>query len=436
MLNIPKKSVDKHINLSEYKSGKSVINKKYYKQFNRLSIIFLILIVIILFLPWTQNIRGKGNVTTLKPNQRPQNIQSPISGRIEQWFIQEGDYVKKGDTILRISEVKSDYFDNKLVERTGEQIQSKSQSIQAYRDKVNALQGQINALQQEQKLKLQQAELKVKSNQIDLEATKTNQSIAQTQYDRVLSLQSEGLKATKDVEEKRMKLQATQAKYISQQNKLSNSEIELSRIKANYADKIAKAQSDLYSAQSSQFNTQAEVSKLENSRSNYTKRNALQFVTAPQNGYINKALKGGLGETFKEGESLVSVMPADYELAVETYVRPIDLPLIHIGEKVRVQFDGWPAIVFSGWESVSYGTYGAKVVAIENFISENGMYRVLLSPDKDDHKWPDGIRVGSGAKTIALLKDVPIWYELWRQLNGFPPNFYKPNNTKTASTKK
>ena len=285
------------------------------------------------------------------------------------------------------------------------------------------------------KLKLQQAELSVKSNQIDLEAVKTNQSIAQTQYERVTALQSEGLKATKDVEENRMKLQAVQAKYISQQNKLHNSEIELSRIKAAYADKIAKAQSDFYTAQSSKFSAQAEVSKLENNYSNYTKRNTLQFVTAPQNGYINKAIKGGIGETFKEGESLVNIMPADYEVAVETYVRPIDLPLINIGEKVRVEFDGWPAIIFSGWESVSYGTYGAKVVAIENFISDNGMYRILLSPDTNDQKWPEGIRVGSGAKTIALLNDVPIWYELWRQLNGFPPNFCKPNETKTAVAK-
>jgi len=144
---------------------------------------------------------------------------------------------------------------------------------------------------------------------------------------------------------------------------------------------------------------------------------------------INKAIKSGIGEAFKEGEKLVNIMPSNYELAVETYVRPIDLPLIHIGEKVRVQFDGWPAIVFSGWESVSYGTYGANVVAIENFISENGMYRVLLSPDVTDHEWPNGIRVGSGAKTIALLNDVPIWYELWRQLNGFPPSFYNPKKT-------
>ena len=100
-------------------------------------------------------------------------------------------------------------------------------------------------------------------------------------------------------------------------------------------------------------------------------------------------------------------------------------PLIHIGEKVRIQFDGWPAIVFSGWPNVSYGTYGGEVVAIENFISSNGKYRILLAPDKNDNEWPKAIRVGSGAYTMALLNDVPIWFELWRKINGFPPNFFR-----------
>ena len=109
--------------------------------------------------------------------------------------------------------------------------------------------------------------------------------------------------------------------------------------------------------------------------------------------------------------------------------------LIHINEKVRVQFDGWPAIVFSGWPNVSYGTYGARVVAIENFISDNGKYRILLAPDPDDHPWPEAIRVGSGAKTIALLEDVPIWFELWRQINSFPPNYYQPNKMDKNSDK-
>ena len=381
-------------------------------------------------------------VTTLSPEQRPQSIQSQIPGRIEEWFVQEGDFVKKGDTILRISEVKSDYFDGKLIERTNEQIFAKNSSITAYNDKVAALQRQIKALKNEQELKIEQAKnkllqskLKVKRDSIDFVAANTNIQIATTQYNRTLTLQKEGLKALKDVEEKRLKLQETDAKRISQENKLLgskneilNAQLELSRIQVTFTDKISKAQSEMYTAKSAGYNAQAQVSKLENNNSNYKVRNSLLYVTSPQNGYINKAIKGGIGGTFKAGEDLVGIMPSNYKLAVETFVRPIDLPLIHIDEKVRVQFDGWPAIVFSGWPTISYGTYGAKVVAIERFISPNGKYRVLLAPDADDHSWPEVVRVGSGAKTIALLEDVPIWFELWRQLNSFPPNYYQPEN--------
>ncbi len=449
MLNISHNNISKSISIRNYKSGRAITNKKYFSYFNKFLLAAAIILIIVLFLPWTQNISGNGIVTTLKPNQRPQTIQSQIPGRIEEWFVREGDFVRAGDTILRISEVKSDYFDDKLVERTNAQIQAKSSSVNAYAGKVDALNRQIAALRSEQKLKLEQtrnkliqSQLKVKSDSIDLQAAKTNLKIAETQFTRIQTLQDEGLKAVKDVEEKRLKLQETQAKLISQQNKLLaskneviNARIELSRTNAAFADKISKAQSDMFTAQSSGFDTEAQVTKLENAYSNYKKRNSLLYVTAPQSGYINKALTGGIGVTFKEGQQLVGIMPAQYDLAVETFVRPIDLPLIHIGETVRVQFDGWPAIVFSGWPNVSYGTYGAKVVAIENFISDNGKYRLLLAPDANDHRWPEAIRVGSGARTIALLEDVPIWFELWRQINSFPPNYYQPKGAKTASKK-
>ena len=445
MLNISHNTLSDKFDFLKYKSGQKTFNKNYYKYFNRFLLGASVFCFITLFFPWTQNISGQGKVTTLKLDQRPQTIQSPIPGRIEKWYVQEGDQVKKGDTILEISEIKSDYFDPNLVARTQEQIKSKASSVTSYSEKVKALDRQISALATERGLKLEQAKnkliqsrLKVKSDSIDLQASQTNLDIAQRQYNRVLTLQEEGLKALKDVEEKRLKLQETQAKLVSQENKLLaskneviNAEVEISRIRASYNDKISKAQSDKYTAQSSQFNTEAQVSKLENSYSNYELRNKLRYVTAPQDGFINKAIRGGLGETFKEGDQLVGIMPTQYDLAVETYVEPIDLPLLHIGEKVRIQFDGWPAIVFSGWPNVSYGTYGGKVVAIENFISTNGKYRVLLAPDKTDNSWPEAIRVGSGAKTMALLNDVPIWFELWRKLNGFPPNYYNPEQVKS-----
>lgn len=450
MLKISHNTLTNEFDISNFESVKATFNKDYFKDFRRFLWIFAIIILITLFLPWTQNITGKGMVTTLRPEQRPQSLHSPIPGRIEQWYVQEGDFVQKGDTILRISEIKSEYFDENLVSRTSEQINAKSSSVDAYKFKVQALERQINALKNEQVLyteqaknKLIQANLKVQSDSIELEAARTNLEIAQRQYDRIMTLQQEGLKAVKDVEEKRLKLQETQAKLISQENKylgskneVINAQVELGRIDASFADKISKAQSDMFTAQSGQYDASAQVTKLENEKTNYTKRNSLLYITAPQSGFINKALIGGIGETFKEGDNLVGIMPQNYELAVETFINPIDLPLLHIGEEVRVQFDGWPAIVFSGWPNVSYGTYGAKVVAIENFISGNGKYRVLLAPDETDHEWPEAIRVGSGARTIALLNDVPIWYEIWRQLNGFPPDYYKPIISEGETEKK
>ncbi|MEL6813112.1 MAG: biotin attachment protein, partial [Bacteroidota bacterium] len=199
---------------------------------------------------------------------------------------------------------------------------------------------------------------------------------------------------------------------------------------------IAKSRSDRFTAESNQFEAEAEVTKLENQSTNYKMRNSLYYITAPQAGYINKAIKGGLGETFKEGERLVGIMPYNYDLAVETFVDPIDLPLLHPEESVRIQFDGWPAIFFSGWPNASFGTYGGKVVAIETFISDNGKFRVLIAPDPDGKPWPENIRVGSGAYTIALLEDVPIWFEIWRKLNGFPPNYYQPDGRKKEKSTK
>ena len=449
MLNITHNKLNRKVDLTTYKAGKKVFHRRHFKYFNRFLRIFAVITVIIMFLPWTQNITGKGYLTTLTPDQRPQTIQSPIPGKIEKWYVKEGDFVQKGDTILHISEVKNEYFDPQLVERTGLQIEAKDMAVTSYKEKVNSLNSQIGALSQERTLKLEQAKnklvqakLKVQSDSIDLEAAKTNLKIAETQYNRTLTLQQEGLKAMTDVEQKRLKLQETQAKLISQENKylaskneVINAQVEIGRVNASYTEKISKANSEKFTAQSNQFDAEGQKTKLENQYTNYQIRNEMYYIRAPQSGFINKALLGGIGETFKEGERLVAIMPANIDMAVETFIEPIDLPLMQIGEKIRIQFDGWPAIVFSGWPNVSYGTYGGKVVAIENFISENGKYRILVAPDPDDHEWPDGIRVGSGANTMALLNDVPIWFEMWRKLNGFPPNYYEPGNNMDSAKK-
>ena len=448
MLNISKKNPITE-NIDQYSTVKSLANRPHYKILNKIIVYVSLIGVIILFLPWTQNISGSGAVTTLKPNQRPQTIQSAIAGRIEKWYVQEGDYVKKGDTILFISEIKEDYFDPNLVQNTKSQVDAKKMAEQSYGGKVTSLEAQINAIENERVLKLQQAQnkirqslLKVKSDSMDLEAVKTQIKIANTQFNRSVTLNKEGLKPLTDVEEKRLKLQEVEAKIITQENKLLaskneliNAKVEINRISAEYAEKASKARSDQFTALSSQYDTEAQVNKLQNQYVNYQIRNGMYYIKAPQDGYVNRAIQSGIGETIKEGTQIVSIMPAKYDIAVETYVSPTDLPLIHKGEKVRIWFDGWPTIVFSGWPNMSYGTFGGKIVAIENFISPNGKFRVLIAPDEKEDAWPKQISIGSGAQTLALLDNVPIWFELWRTLNGFPPNYYQPKGETTKEKK-
>ena len=186
----------------------------------------------------------------------------------------------------------------------------------------------------------------------------------------------------------------------------------------------------------SMYETEVDVTKLQTQSANYSIRNGMYIITAPQDGVVTKVIQSGIGETVKQGEEILTIMPKVYDLAVEMYILPMDLPLIHQGQKVRLQFDGWPAIVFSGWPNTSHGTYGGEVFAIDNFAQEDGTFRVLISPDTSDYTWPKALRVGGGTNSMILLKDVPIWYELWRIINGFPPDFYKKSDVKANKEKK
>jgi multidrug resistance efflux pump len=428
---------------AHYASVQTVEQRKVPLSLLKVFLRILPLVIVILCLPWTQTISSPGNVTALSPNNRPQTIQAVIAGRIEKWFVQEGQFVRKGDTIVFLSEIKSEYMDPNLVQRTEQQMKAKESTADSYMSKVRALDNQIDALIDGRMYKLQQSvnkvrqsQLKVVSDSMDFRAAEKQLEIAVKQYQRTEELNKQGLKSLTDLENKRLKVQEMEAKVVgleskllTSRNELINARTELSSVNADYQDKIAKSESEKSSALSSLYDTEATVSKMQNQLMNYSIRSGYYYVTAPQDGYVSQALKNGVGETVKEGTPLISIVPNLSDFAVEIFIDPVDLPLIREGSKVRLQFDGWPAIVFSGWPNVSYGTYGGEVVAIDNYVGSNGKYRVLVAPDKSVHPWPKGLRMGVAVKSMALLDDVSILYELWRNINGFPPNYYVPNKT-------
>ncbi len=406
-------------------------------------------LAVVLALPWTQNIRARGQVTTLRQEQRPQELNSVIGGRILKWWVKEGDLVQAGDTIAQLAEVKDAYLDPELLSRTQEQLRAKNASIEYYGSKVTATEQQMQALRQGAQLKLQQIENKIAqlerkltADHAEADAAANDLQIAEAQYRRQRAMRDSGLVSLAQLEQRNAAYQtavakkaSADAKFLNTQTDLTNARVEISSVQQDFLEKQAKAAGERASAQSDVAMGRGEVAKLSNQYSNYQIRSGMYFIRAPQAGQITKARKAGVGEIVKEGEMLVEIVPKHLDYAVELYVKPIDLPLVSHGQHVMFLFDGFPALVFSGWPAASSGMFRGSVVAVENSVSPNGLFRILVAEDSSYKAWPRSLRIGAGAQGMALCKDVPVWYELWRNINGFPPDYYKADPAKQDGRK-
>jgi multidrug resistance efflux pump len=336
------------------------------------------------------------------------------------------------------------------LEQTEIQINAKEKSVLSYSSKINAINDQINQLENNRDLsqskaanKIEQEQDKLKEIQADLSAAITGVNIAKKQYERDSILAIDMLRSPLEVENRRLKYQdaiakkqGLEAKVRIAQNAVETAKIEYRNVRSEYGEKLAKAESDRYTAISAELETEAEVSKLRNNYNNYNIRNGFYVITAPQDGYVSKTNIMGLNETVKEGQSICTIVPDGASLAVELKISPNDMPLIDVGESVNFVFDGWPTIVFSGWPAASFGTFQGKVYGVDNMMDTDGKYRVLVKADTQKKAWPTALKIGVGARGYMLLKTVPIWYELWRVLNGFPADFYKPEpSTETKKSK-
>ena len=400
--------------------------------------------VFIMFLPWTQNIKTQGNVSTLYQEQRPQKLNSPIPGRIIKWYVKNGDVVKKGDTILQISEIKDDYLDPLLVERTQEQVQAKKVVREYYNAKISTTENQIAAITASKDLKLNQIKIKIaqlqnklKAEQAELTAVNNELKIAQDQLNRQNKMYEEGLVSLTQLQQRNVSYQNALAKKTSAENKLAQTQqeiaaqnIEQNAVIQEYTEKLSKTEGDRFQSMGQVAGSTGDIAKLENQVATYKVRKGLYYILATQDGQITQLTKAGIGEIVKDAETIGIIVPKKINYIAEIYVKPVDLPLIRENQKVMLTFDGFPAIVFSGWPNSSYGTFSGKIIAIENSISENGLFKAIVAEDKTQKRWPPNMKIGTGASGIAILNDVPIWYEIWRNINGFPPDYYQVNTQK------
>ena len=393
----------------------------------------------VIFLPWTQNIRSKGQITSLYQEQKPQKIYSPIAGKISRWWVKEGDFVEQGDTLAKISEIKAEYLDPKLISRTQEQLDAKKGTVSYYEQKVKSTEDQIANLRSSKALKQDQLNNKITALQqkltgekAEFEAASNEYNLVKDQFERNQKMYKEGLISQTQFQQRNASMQNSLAKKTTAENKVNqtlqeiqNTRIELRGVDQEYSEKMNKAEGEKFQSLGMIETGKGDVAKLENQVASYTIRDGMYYILAPQSGQVINAKKAGIGEILKDGEELLTIVPQNTHYAVEMYVRPVDLPLVSPGQDVRFIFDGFPAIIFAGgWPDQSFGTFPGKIRAIENNIDEKGMFRVIVVENPKDKKWPKQIKMGAGAQGITLLNDVPLWYELWRNINGFPADFY------------
>ncbi len=392
-----------------------------FRRLVRWLLTILTLLILILFLPWQQSVQGMGEVTALRPDERPQQAVAAVGGRIVSWYVAEGDTVRAGDPIVALAEVKEAYLDPRTLERAGLQVESKRAAVVGKRAKADALGRQRDALDTAWRFAREKGDNRITQIVASLTAARLEDSLATVQAVRTASLFADGLRSRAELEQARQRAQRASALAQEVEAGLGTARAERAGVDADYAERIAKVDGDRASTLSEVAEGEADVAKLSTGRDNLEQRRDLLVVRAPRDGILVRALRAGTGEIVKDGEAIATVQPASPALAVALHISARDVPLLAPGDQVRLEFAGWPSVQFSGWPSVAVGTFGGRAVVIDQFAAADGTYRVLVDPDPSDDPWPSALRLGSGARGWALLRRVSVGFEIWRLVNGFPP---------------
>lgn len=407
-----------------------------------LKLLLLVTVVALFAAPWQQTSKGSGRVIAFAPLERQQTIEAPIDGRVVEWRVQEGSVVTQGELLLVISD-----NDPEIMVRLQSELDAAKRRLESALARGRSLQERIDALTSARGLAISAAEMRrsmakerQRAAKESVDAAQAAWSTAELQLGRQQALKEKGLAserdlelATLDLELRRTELNRAEANLKAAEGEVLALEADLRRVGADNDATIDAAQAELDRNVADEASAEAEIARMEVRLA----RQSTQRVVAPRDGVVMRLLANQGGELVKSGDPLLTLVPDTTSRAVEIWVDGNDAPLIQLGMKTRLQFEGWPAVQFSGWPSVAVGTFGGVVSLVDAADDGKGKFRVLITPDPEDAEWPDArfLRQGGRANGWVLLNQVSLGYELWRQLNGFPPALDGPTTPQPASGK-
>jgi multidrug efflux pump subunit AcrA (membrane-fusion protein) len=384
--------------------------------------------VALVLTPWQQTIPGTGRVTAFSPDERPQEVQALVDGRVVRWHVVEGTVVRAGDPVVELAD-----NDPSILERIATEREQAERAIQEADARTAALGDRVTGLVTAQqtsiaaaRLRVDMARERVRAAEQALAAAEAARTTATLNLDRQRALIAKGLTSTRAVELAELEsatriadVDRAVATLNAARSEAASLDAELQRTMADAATRVDEGRASLASARSDAAKARAELAKVDVRLS----RQQTQRVVAPIDGTVLRVLARRSGELLKAGEPLAIIVPASTKDVVELWVDGNDMPMVLPGSLVRLQFEGWPALQFSGWPSIAVGTFGGRVLSVDATDNGQGKFRLLVEADPGDDPWPSArfLRQGVRANGWVMLNVVPVWFELWRQFNGFPP---------------
>ncbi len=392
-------------------------------------VLFLTLPFVLFGLPWRQNLAGTGRVTAFEPLDRTQILPAPVSGRLARLHVQEGERVTKGQLLAELEDQ-----DPEFAFRLDQQVQLAQGKVDAARSAVSQYDMQLTFLEDARETAVSSAEAdlrnaiqKVRAAEQDLVGFEAESEQKRTDRERKWTLFTKGVASQLDFQKAEADALAAVAKVEAAKAKVDQAraeeEAKMATVDKIAAEQRAKIESTRASREEAVQKLKAAEKELLEARTK-VERQKTQTVVAPRDGYILRVHAANSADLLSQGDPLIELIPDTDRLAAELWVRGNDAPLISPGRKVRLQFEGWPAVQFAGWPSVAVGTFGGVVSFVDAQGAPDGRFRMLITPDPEDVPWPDRryLRQGARATGWVLLEDVSIGYEIWRQLNAFPPS--------------
>jgi multidrug efflux pump subunit AcrA (membrane-fusion protein) len=393
-----------------------------------LAALLVLATIALIFAPWQQSVPGIGRVTALTPPERQQSIDAPVEGRIVRWHVVEGTRVRKGDPVVEIADI-----DPTLPLRLRTERDAALDRIRAVSEREAQLEARILELEQSLQnelvaadFRIQQASDRIRGAEQALEAAEARELVTRQNLERHRALFPKGLVSQRQLELAQAEaetaiadLRRAKAALDEAGNFQRTAQAERARALNTGTALVRDARASRESARSEQASAKQALQPVEVR----LRRQATQVVLAPADGTIFRLMAQPGSAVIKAGDEIASFVPESASPVVELWVSGNDVPLLSRDRRVRLQFEGWPAVQFVGWPSVAVGTFGGRVLLVDATDDGNGKFRVLVTPDPADQPWPSAmyLRQGARAKGWILLNTVPLGFEFWRQFNGFPP---------------